>query len=147
MKKLIYRLTYVNLIISVILIGVCSIPSKMTYERPLTQQERLELRLNEIFGEKVEIAKAVLKHESGLNLNAKGYNCRYNGVSKACKYNDRHLAWSVDCGLGQINVKGQKCPPELMTLEHNLNLIEQKYKEQGLNAWVSYKTGAYKKYL
>jgi len=44
-------------------------------------------------------------------------------------------------------VKGLTCPPELMTEIGSIPFIEKIYKTQGLNAWVSYKTGAYKKYL
>lgn len=101
----------------------------------------------DIFGDKAKIAKAVLSHESNLKLDAINYNCIYDGKSTFCKKNDRSKAWSVDCSIAQINIKGQKCPPELMTLEGNMKAVEKIYKEQGLNAWVSYKSGAYKKFL
>ena len=100
-----------------------------------------------IFSENTEIAIAVLKHESGLKLNAKNWNCIYDGKSTFCKKKDRHKAVSMDCGLGQINIKGKVCPKKLMTEKGNLEAIERIYKLQGLNAWVSYKTKAYLKLL
>lgn len=115
---------------------------------PLTAEQHIE----QIFGEKAEIAKAVILHESQNKLDAKNWNCHYYNsqgkrYSTFCKKEDRHKAWSVDCGIGQINVRGRACPEELLTLEGNMEAIETIYETQGLNAWVSYKTGAYKKYL
>jgi hypothetical protein len=106
-----------------------------------------EQYIKEIFGANARIATAVLKHESGMNLTAINYNCRYNGKSTSCKKGDEYKAWSVDCGLAQVNVKGQVCPKELLTLEGNMKAVERIYQEQGLNAWVSWKSGAYKQYL
>ena len=113
----------------------------------IVKPKTAEQHIQEIFGTKAKIATAVLTHESGLKLDAKGYNCMYNGKSKACKKEDRPKAWSVDCGISQVNVKGKICPPELLTLEGNMEAVEKIYKEQGLNAWVSYKNGKYKKHL
>ncbi len=106
-----------------------------------------EQYIQEIFGAKAKIATAVLKHESGMKLDAVNYNCRYDGRSTFCKKGDKAKAWSVDCGIAQVNVKGTVCPEHLFTLEGNMKAVEKIYKEQGLNAWVSYKTGAYKKFL
>lgn len=108
--------------------------------------------IEKIFGEKAEIATAVFMHESGLILDKKGWNCHYyrddgTRYSTHCKKEDRHKAWSVDCGLAQINVRGQECPKEFLTLEGNMTQVALKYEQQGLNAWVSYKTGAYKKFM
>ncbi len=119
----------------------------------------LEQHLEKIFGDNAEVALAVLKHESQLKLDAKGWNCHYyktvivdekevqRRYSTSCKIADRGNAWSVDCGIGQINTKGKVCPARLLTLEGNMEAVEKIYKAQGLNAWVSYKTGRYKKYL
>lgn len=107
----------------------------------------LEQHVQQIFGSKAKVALAVLKHESNLKLNSINYNCRYNGRSTFCRKGDEYKAWSVDCGVAQINTKGQICPKELLTLEGNMKALEKIYKEQGLNAFVSYKTGAYKKFL
>ena len=109
--------------------------------------------MDDIFGEKADIATAVLKHESSLNLKAKHYNCRYINektgklYSTSCKKEDIKKAWSVDCSIAQINVKGTVCPSYLMTLEGSMKATEEIYKNQGLNAWVSYKSGAYLKFL
>lgn len=103
--------------------------------------------IHDIFGRKAKIAKAVILHESNGELDSINYNCIYGGKSTFCKTKDRAKAWSVDCGIGQINVKGQVCPPELLTLEGNMEAVEHIYQEQGLNAWVSYTTGRYKKFL
>ena len=103
--------------------------------------------INSIFGDKAKIAKAVLKAESGLKLNAKGYNCYYGGKSKACKPVDRPKAHSVDCGILQINVKGQTCPDYLLTLDGNMQVAEQIYKTQGLRAWSAFNNKSYLKFL
>jgi hypothetical protein len=113
-------------------------------EIPIKTQEQY---INEIFGAKAKIATAVLKHESGMRLDAINYNCRYNGKSTFCKKGDEHKAWSVDCGVAQVNTRGQVCPKHLMTLEGNMEAVEEIYKQQGLNAWVSYKNGKYKQFL
>lgn len=118
-------------------------------EVPLTFEQHIE----RIFGENAVVASAVLTHESSLNLEAKNWNCFYTNpetgkrYSKSCKKEDRHLAWSVDCGIAQINVRGQVCPSKLLTLEGNMEAVERIYKTQGLRAWVSYTSGAYKKFL
>ena len=115
-----------------------------TEELPIT----LEQHIQRIFGSQAKVALAVFKHESqGLKLDAVNYNCRYDGRSTFCKKGDKLKAWSVDCGLAQINVRGQVCPPRLLTLEGNMQAVEKVYKEQGLKAWVSFKNGAYKKFL
>jgi hypothetical protein len=112
--------------------------------------------IERIFSDKTEIAKAVFFHESNNKLDAINYNCIYTKYdedgkpiqySTSCKKGDESKAWSVDCGAGQINVRAKTCPEELFTVEGTLVAIERIYKTQGLNAWVSYKTGRYKKYL
>lgn len=116
---------------------------------PLTFEQHMQ----QIFGVNAEIATAVLTHESSLKLDAVNYNCRYINpktgrlYSTFCKKDDYGDAWSVDCGIAQINIKGKTCPPKLLTLEENMKQVEKIYKTQGLNAWVSYKNGSYKKYL
>lgn len=103
--------------------------------------------IQDIFGDKAKIATAVILHESQNKLDAVNYNCVYGGKSTSCRKGDEARAWSVDCGIGQINVRGKVCPAELLTLEGNMKAIEKVYDTQGLNAWVSYSTGRYKKYL
>lgn len=109
--------------------------------------------IDDTFGVDAKIATATLMHESGLVLNKKNYNCHYYNkegkrYSTSCKtIADREKAWSVDCGIAQINVKGKECPARLLTLAGNMEAAEKIYKTQGLNAWVSYTSGAYKKFL
>jgi LysM repeat protein len=113
----------------------------------------IEDYIYQMFGSQGPIALSVFRHESGLNPNAKGWNCRYwssskrRWVSQACRPQDRSRAWSVDCGVAQINVRGQNCPAHLMTVEGNLSAAVAKYEEGGWNRWVSYQTRAYRKYL
>jgi hypothetical protein len=138
-----------KLIAFLFLVGIsilCIPPYRAVYsQEPILTPEQ---HIQRIFGDKALVATAVLKHESqGFKLDAKNWNCIYNGKSTFCKKEDRSKAWSVDCGIAQINVRGQVCPKELMTLEGSMERVEKIYKEQGLNAWVSYKTGAYKKFL
>lgn len=141
-----------KLILSVIVMGVSlftrpqllgAVTVDMFPPKPLTQEQWI----SKIFGDKASVAKAIIFHESQNSLNAKNWNCMYGNKSTFCKKEDRPKAWSVDCGIGQINVKGTVCPPELLTLDGNMKAIEVKYKTQGFSAWVSYNTGAYKKYL
>lgn len=95
---------------------------------------------------------AIFKAESGLNVKNVGYNCHYynkNGkrYSDSCKKEDRPKAWSVDCGIAQINTKGQICPEHLFIIENNLAVAKQKLDTQGLSAWNVYTSGAYRKFL
>jgi hypothetical protein len=130
------------------------LPLVVLFTKPVVAEEleieappTFEQEMTRIFGNKTDIAFAVIMHESKEKEDAKNYNCIYNGKSTFCKRGDESKAWSVDCGVAQINVKGKVCPPELLTKEGSLPYIEKIYKTQGLNAWVSYKTGAYKKFL
>lgn len=137
-----------KLIVGVLIVGfvLLSGPKKLVADDLIPKT--IDDYIHEIFGSKATIAKAVLTHESeGLKLDSKNYNCRYNGKSTFCKPQDRKKAWSVDCGISQINVKGTECPADLLTLEGNMKATEKIYKEQGLNAWVSFKNGAYKRFL
>lgn len=135
------------IIVFLLLSSLLGIYPQRTSSEELIIPHTLEEHVKVIFGDKAEVAMAVLKYESGLKLDAINYNCRYNGKSKSCKKKDRNEAWSVDCGIAQINVKGKYCPASYMTLEGNMEQVEKIYKEQGLDAWVAYSSGKYKKYL
>lgn len=131
----------------IICLSLLGQPAKGSDEAP-PKIKTVDEHIVEIFGAKAKIAKAVFIHESeGMKLDAVNYNCYYGGRSTFCKKEDRAKAWSVDCGLAQINVKGTVCPKSLLTLEGNMKAVEKIYKTQGLNAWVSYKSGAYKKFM
>lgn len=88
---------------------------------------------------------AVAKAESQLKMSAVGYNCMYSGKSKACKPEDRSRAWSRDCGIMQINTTAKTCPKE--TVDQHLKRAADLSRVQGLEAWVTYQTGAHEKYL
>lgn len=90
--------------------------------------------------------------ESRLNPKAKNWNCWYTDetgkkYSTNCRVEDRHKAWSVDCGVAQINTKGKECPPELYDPIHNLSVASEKLETQGLRAWSVYNNGIYKRFL
>lgn len=86
----------------------------------------------------VKVATAIFKTESGMNERAMNWNCRYNGVSKQCLPEDRGNAWSVDCGIAQINVAGKVCPEELFNPEKNIAKAYAMYQQRGFQPWVSY---------
>jgi len=114
----------------------------------IVSTETIEEKIARAFPEQKELVTAVFKAESGLRTDAIGWNCYYNGKSKACLEQDRDKAWSVDCGIAQINVKGKSCPKELFNPEHNLELARKKYDtKQGLNHWYAYINQTFIKYL
>lgn len=131
----------------------CVIASLLSYTQVIAEPTEIvpaptfEQEMNRIFGDKTKIAYAVIMHESNMNYKAINYNCIYNGKSTFCKKGDKSKAWSVDCGVAQINVRGQICPESLFTEKGQLEAIERIYDSQGLNAWVSYKNKSYLKFL
>jgi len=121
-------------------------------------QKTFEEQVQETFKDDYQIMMAIFKAEGGIDKNgkpkleAKNYNCFYYNekgkrYSTYCKKEDRQKAWSVDCGIAQVNVKGQICPTRLVTIEGNIESAKKIKDEQGFEAWVVYKTGKYKKYL
>lgn len=85
----------------------------------------------------------VAKNESGWRHDAQGWNCIYDGKSQACKAQDRHLAWSVDCGLMQISVKGTVCPKELFDIKVNVSKAVAMYERRGWSPWVAARSLGY----
>lgn len=110
-------------------------------------KQTLDDYIKTIFGDKASVAKAVIIDESNLKLDSINYDCRYGGKSTFCKKGDESKAWSVDCGIAQINVKGQVCPLELLTLDGNMKATALIYKTQGLRAWASYNNKNYLAYM
>lgn len=107
----------------------------------------VEDKICAVFGEDCEIMIAIAKAESGLKADSIGYNCMYEGKSAVCKTEDRHLAWSVDCGILQINHRGKVCPSELLEVDNNLEVGKKILNTQGLTAWSSFKANKHLKFL
>lgn len=116
-------------------------------EKTKGSTSHVEELIKEKFQDDSEVVSAVFKAESGHRADAMGWNCYYNGVSKACLPQDRDKAWSVDCGVAQINVIGKTCPEELFDPENNLNVAKKMYESRGLSPWVAWVSGAFKKHL
>ena len=98
------------------------------------------------------IAVAVAKSESGLHSNAMGWNCHYYDAqgkrySKACNPEDRPKAWSVDCGVMQINHLGKTCPSHLFDPDENIRIGRDMFNSRGFSPWVAFTNGLYLKYL
>lgn len=80
---------------------------------------------------------SIARAESELNPNAVNYNCFYNDSSKPCDKKDRKNAWSVDCGIFQINHKGNKCPLYLFDIDINISQAINLYFIRGFQPWKS----------
>ena len=129
-----------------VILSLLGLPTKGSTEAsPTIKVLTLDDHLTQVFGEEAHLMKAIAMAESNLEVNQVSYNCRINGKNKPCR--KRSLAWSSDCGLLQINVKGKSCPPHLLTIEGNLKEAKKIKDEQGLRAWAVYKSKRYKKYL
>lgn len=121
------------------------------------EDESIETKIRKYFPRSHVTMIAIANAESGMNHNAIGYNCYYSqgkatttpikGGSKACKVEDRYLAWSVDCFTLQKNYPGRKTCPKGVTVDQHLKEVAELSKVQGLGAWVAYQTGAHQKYL
>ena len=101
---------------------------------------------------KGHIAVAVAKSESGLRSNAMGWNCHYYDAqgkrySKACNPEDRPKAWSVDCGVMQINHIGKTCPSHLFDPDENIRIGRDMFENRGFSPWVAFTKGLYLQYL
>lgn len=120
------------------------------------QDESIETKIRKDFPRHGSTMIAIAHAESGMSMKAVGYNCFYSGGkatttpikggSKACKVEDRGMAWSVDCFALQKNYIGKECPKGVTADEH-LKEVADLSRVQGLNAWTVYRTGAYKRYL
>lgn len=106
-------------------------------EKPKTIQEQITDVLPKVF---LKICKA----ESECNPRAMNWNCYYpdptpadpkHMKSRACDKPDRLRAWSVDCGLFQINAKGTECPLILFDIKVNISKTVALYDARGLDPW------------
>ena len=126
--------------------------------KPLTTTEHIQ----KVFGDKAPLMTAIFKAESSLNTKNVNWNCHYYKIvinqktgkeenkrySTSCKTKaERVNAWSVDCGIAQINHRGKVCPEHLFKIENNLAIAKQKLDTQGLKAWSVYTNGTYKRFL
>jgi len=121
----------------------------------VTPEPTIEDKIRHYFPKNGTTMIAIAKAESSMNHEAIGYNCYYykgkatttpiKGGSKACKVEDRKLAWSRDCGILQINTTAKSCPDE--TIDEHLKRAADLSRVQGLSAWVTHWRGDYKKHL
>lgn len=127
------------------------------------EQKKAEARIElekQLAPEEVKIALAIVQHESHFVAAAQNWNCYYSddgtvyesrvkgASSKSCLKGHRKYAWSVDCGVAQINFKGKECPAYSMETQWSLERLVQMYHDRGdWTAWVAYTSGAYRKYL
>ena len=121
------------------------------------QDESVETKIRKYFPKNADVMVAIAKAESGMNMNAKGYNCYYSkgvatttkivGGSKACLVKDRSLAWSVDCYILQDNRgKGSKDCPSI-TVDEHLAKMAALSKICGLDCWWAYKDKKHLAYM
>lgn len=109
---------------------------------------RMANMITKYFPEDSVTAIAVFKAESGLNPRQTGWNCRYGDKSLPCKPQDRAKAWSVDCGLAQINMPGFKsCPDYTFDPNWNLNAARKKYNASGWNPWMAWQNDKHTTFL
>lgn len=119
-----------------------------------------EAKIRQHFPKSHKTMIAIAKAESGLSMNATGYNCYYNedetiayssrvkgSHSTACKKEHRRYSWSVDCFLLQRNYIGLTECPQNVTVDQHLKDVAKLSKVQGFQAWYAYTNGTYKKYL
>ena len=103
----------------------------------------IEKLIYKYFKDDYQTAKAVFTAESQLNETAQGWNCRYGKISRACEETDRAKAWSVDCGIAQINVAGTVCPQELFNADNNLQVARNKYEARKWQPWSAFTSKSY----
>lgn len=94
---------------------------------------------------------AILEAESHHNPNTVNYNCYYTKDGKkystTCKKGDEGKAWSVDCGIAQLNYYGKVCPSWTMQPEVAIIKVKDMVTKRGFQPWVAYNNLSYKKYL
>lgn len=115
-------------------------------------QTQMATKVKGVFTEAPEVAVAVFRAESGLRPQAQGWNCWYTNAfgqkySSPCKPQDRPNAWSVDCGIAQLNFPGTTCPTEAFNVDWNLEQAKSKFERRGWQPWSAYNNGAYKQFL
>jgi len=96
--------------------------------------------------EEARTAAAIIQAESKFKPDAKNYNCYYTNkagkkYSTQCKKGDEHKAWSVDCGVAQLNYHGKICPAWTLDPELNIKKMSDMYSKRGWSPWVTYNKG------
>ena len=77
----------------------------------------------------------IIRAESNFNPRAMNWNCQYGKKFTSCKKQDRDLAFSVDCGLSQINIKSKVCPEYLFNMDINLAQAVNLYIGRKFQPW------------
>ena len=120
----------------------------------LDWQEKTANKIRATFVEDPETAVATFRAESGLRETAQGWNCYYGGISLPCESGDRDQAWSVDCGVAQLNFPGSVCPAESFNEDWNIQkayewkyLPNKKAGGTGFGPWVANTTGRHLVFL
>lgn len=119
-----------------------------------------EAKIRQHFPKSHKTMIAIAKAESGLSMNATGYNCYYNedetiaysskvkgSHSAACHKEHRRYSYSVDCFLLQRNYIGLTECPKNVTIDQHLKEVARLSKVQGFQAWYAYQNKSYLKYL
>lgn len=83
------------------------------------------------------ITKRYIDHNSVSRTRLPGY------ISTVCAKGHQKYAWSTDGGILQVNDPD----PEHFTIDGNLKLARERYEENGLDAWTTYRTNKYKENL
>lgn len=109
------------------------VESKEAKETATTQEIIAEIA--QVFKEVPVEAILCFYKESKLKPTAMNWNCKYNGRSTSCAYKDRDNAFSVDCGVAQINTPGKYCPGNLMDYKENIKRAYQMFKKRGWQPW------------
>jgi hypothetical protein len=103
-------------------------------------QETIDNLLRWTFGSEAKVARAVFRAESGLRCNAEGdghLTYQKNGITFGGSY-----------GIAQIRyLPGRPTPSQLKDCKFNIQYAKLIRDRSGWNAWSSFKSGAYKKYL
>lgn len=132
---------------------------KLTQENHVSQPTKkvIEDKIKYYFPRSWEDMIPVAYAESGLRPDAKNWNCYYNkdetivyttkvkgSHSTSCKKSHRVYAWSLDCGIMQLNTRAKSCPNE--TIDEHLQKAADLSRIQGKKAWVTFNKGLHLTY-
>lgn len=122
------------------------------------EDESIETKIRKHFPRSYKTMIAIAKAESGLNNNAKNWNCWYDkdgkisttyikGGGRSCKIEDRKYAFGIDCFVLQAHYMGRKDCPANVSLDQHLQEMAKLSKSRSFQPWVVYNTGAYLNHL